>query len=164
MLQHWQNTTIELIEIGLPSSIRINTVCPANIFTIAKVFPIVWEEVWATFRVGNTAVLAEHQHSRHREARFTRGPVLAVCPNTFQKPLVVKFIPRVILMPVFIGLAIISQRRSIYVIKGVARKYARVCRMLHIVGIREHLPHLVIRTNIIPLMVTFIGMPERIER
>ena len=107
MLQHRKHTTVKLVEIGFPCAVRINPVRPTNILSVAKMFPIVREEVRAAFRIGDTAVLPKHQHPSHCITFLACGPVFAIGSNAFQKMLVVKVIPRMVLVSVLVCLTIV---------------------------------------------------------
>ena len=107
VLQHRKHTTVKLVEIGFPCAVRINPVCPTNILSVAKMFPIVREKVRAAFRIGNTAVLPKHQHPSHCITFLACGSVFAIGSNAFQKMLVVKIIPRMVLMSVLVCLTIV---------------------------------------------------------
>ncbi len=155
---------IELIKVGFPQTVRIDTVCPPYIRIVGRnFFPIVHKIHRVARVIGNTVVFSEHQNTGQRESLFSGFIFCSVCTYFFQEIHVVDTHPRMGGLQAGKCLSILMQRFYIYIpFKVKAHKDAPVLRMAVMFSIRKHSSYLRIGTEIISLMVSPVSISERI--
>ncbi len=71
---------IELIKVGFPQAVRIDTVCPPYIWTVSRYTFTIIHKIHRVARiVSNTVVFTEHQNTGQRESLFTGFIFRSVC-------------------------------------------------------------------------------------
>ena len=98
MLQQWQDSGVELVEICLPCPIRIYAVCPTDICVITQMLPVIGKEFLTAFRGSDAVSFTKHQHSRNDETFGRCSTILSISTNVFQEFLVIHLCLRMVLV------------------------------------------------------------------